>query len=65
MSETPLPQGDQKTVQVRAMFDAIAPRYEMVNRVMTLVWIRAGVAGRSVICASLGECSLGRRSGHR
>ncbi len=35
MSATPLPQGDEKTAQVRAMFDAIAPRYEMVNRVMT------------------------------
>jgi demethylmenaquinone methyltransferase / 2-methoxy-6-polyprenyl-1,4-benzoquinol methylase len=32
---TSLPQGDEKTTQVRAMFDAIAPRYELVNRVMT------------------------------
>ena len=30
-----LPTGDAKTEQVRAMFDAIAPRYDLVNRVIT------------------------------
>jgi demethylmenaquinone methyltransferase/2-methoxy-6-polyprenyl-1,4-benzoquinol methylase len=31
----PLPEGEEKARAVRAMFDAIAPRYDLVNRVMT------------------------------
>jgi demethylmenaquinone methyltransferase/2-methoxy-6-polyprenyl-1,4-benzoquinol methylase len=30
-----LPQGEEKARAVRSMFDAIAPRYDLVNRVMT------------------------------
>jgi len=44
----PLPQGEEKTRQVRAMFDAIAKRYELVNKLMTFGldarWRRKAVA---------------------
>ena len=43
-----LPTGDEKTARVRAMFDTIAPRYDLVNRLMTFgldqVWRRGTVA---------------------
>ena len=44
----PLPRGDDKVRAVRAMFDAIAPRYDLVNRIMTfrmdVGWRRKTVA---------------------
>jgi demethylmenaquinone methyltransferase/2-methoxy-6-polyprenyl-1,4-benzoquinol methylase len=34
-NDSELPQGDAKAGAVRAMFDTIAPRYDLVNRIMT------------------------------
>ena len=43
-----LPQGEDKRTAVRGLFDAIAPRYDLVNRVMTfgmdVGWRRRAVA---------------------
>src|SRR5829696_4461264 len=43
-----LPEGDEKARAVRDMFDAIAPRYDLVNRIMTfrmdVGWRRRAVA---------------------
>lgn len=53
-----LPQGDEKAAAVRAMFDTIAPRYDLVNRIMTfrmdVGWRRRAIrsldlASRSVV----------------
>ena len=46
----PLPTGDEKVVAVRSMFDAIAPRYDLVNRLMTF---RMDVGWRKKTIASL------------
>ena len=43
-----LPEGDEKVTAVREMFDTIAPRYDLVNRVMTfrldVRWRRTAVS---------------------
>lgn len=45
-----LPEGDAKVEAVRSMFDAIAPRYDLVNRIMTL---RMDIGWRKKTVASL------------
>ncbi|HEX5945518.1 MAG TPA: ubiquinone/menaquinone biosynthesis methyltransferase [Acidimicrobiales bacterium] len=45
-----LPQGDEKVTAVRGMFDAIAPRYDVVNRIMTF---RLDVRWRKLAVRSL------------
>ncbi|MFO7279391.1 MAG: ubiquinone/menaquinone biosynthesis methyltransferase [Thermoanaerobacterales bacterium] len=45
-----LPEGDEKVAAVRRMFDAIAPRYDLVNRIMTF---RLDVRWRRVAVRSL------------
>jgi len=68
--EPPLPQGEAKVRAVREMFDAIAPRYDLVNRVMTfrmdVGWRRATVralglsAGAVVVDVAAGTGDLCR-----
>jgi demethylmenaquinone methyltransferase / 2-methoxy-6-polyprenyl-1,4-benzoquinol methylase len=59
MSNQPLPQGEEKTARVRSMFDAIAPRYDMVNRLMTFgldqSWRRQTIAA---LALPPGSCLL-------
>jgi demethylmenaquinone methyltransferase / 2-methoxy-6-polyprenyl-1,4-benzoquinol methylase len=46
-----LPEGEEKVEAVRSMFDAIAPRYDLVNRIMTF---RMDVGWRRKTVRSLG-----------
>ncbi len=55
--DAPLPQGEEKVRAVRAMFDAIAPRYDLVNRVMTF-GMDVGWRRRSVRALGLAPGSL-------
>ena len=49
--DEPLPQGAEKVAAVREMFDTIAPRYDVVNRIMTF---RLDVSWRRETADSLG-----------
>jgi demethylmenaquinone methyltransferase/2-methoxy-6-polyprenyl-1,4-benzoquinol methylase len=73
-----LPQGDEKRAAVRSMFDAIAPRYNLVNRVLTFGldagWRRRCVRelrlgpGATVLdlaCGTGDLCLELERAGHR
>jgi demethylmenaquinone methyltransferase/2-methoxy-6-polyprenyl-1,4-benzoquinol methylase len=73
-----LPQGEAKAKAVRAMFDAIAPRYDLVNRIMTfrmdVGWRRKAIRSlalppRAVVldlaCGTGDLCRELERSGQR
>lgn len=73
-----LPEGDQKVEAIREMFDTIAPRYDLVNRIMTFRldtrWRRRAVrdlalpAGSTVLDLASGTgdlCIDLERAGHR
>ena len=51
-----LPQGEEKQRAVRSMFDAIAPRYDLINRIMTfrmdVGWRRKAVRSLALPSAS-------------
>ena len=54
---TPLPTGDEKVRVVRSMFDRVAPRYDLVNRLMTFGldrgWRRSTVKAMALPAGSL------------
>lgn len=52
-----LPEGDEKVQAVRSMFDAIAPRYDLVNRIMTFR-MDVGWRRRTVRTLDLGPGSV-------
>lgn len=69
-ADQPLPTGEDKTRSIQAMFDVIAPRYDMVNRLMTfrmdVGWRRRTVSalglvpGSSVMDLACGTGDLAR-----
>ena len=76
--DRPLPEGDEKARTVRRLFDTISPRYDFVNRVMTLGmdvgWRRRTVrelalpAGSRILDLACGTGDLCREllaAGHR
>lgn len=76
--ERALPRGEQKRAAVESMFDRIAPRYERVNRVISLgldrAWRRraltelalpAGAIVLDLACGTGDLCRELRASGHR
>ena len=78
MTPAPLPLGEEKTARVRSMFDAIAPRYDLVNRLMTFgldqQWRRETIAALALpenallldVACGTGDLSrLARRKGYR
>lgn len=74
-SDEPLPTGEDKTRSVQAMFDTIAPRYDLVNRVMTfrmdVGWRRRAISalalppGATVLDLASGTGDLARELARR
>lgn len=73
-----LPQGDEKRTAVRSMFDSIAPRYDLVNRLMTfrmdVGWrrttleslaLRPGSTVLDLACGTGDFCVELEQAGHR
>lgn len=74
----PLPQGEEKARAVRGLFDTVSPRYDLVNRVMTLGmdvgWRRravrelrlpGGALVADLACGTGDLCRELQRSGYR
>ncbi len=57
LGDGPLPVGEDKAARVREMFDAIAPRYDLVNRILTfrldVRWRRRAVSDLGLAQGSL------------
>jgi demethylmenaquinone methyltransferase/2-methoxy-6-polyprenyl-1,4-benzoquinol methylase len=77
-SRQALPQGPEKVAAIRSMFDAIAPRYDLVNRVMTfgldIRWRRRAVRALGlppgslivdIACGTGDFCRELQRAGYR
>ncbi|CAN5499428.1 MAG: ubiquinone/menaquinone biosynthesis methyltransferase [Iamia sp.] len=73
-----LPTGEEKVRAVRVMFDTIAPRYDLVNRIMTFrmdvgwrrrtvrsLWLPVGSTVLDLACGTGDLCTELVRSGHR
>lgn len=78
MTANALPQGDEKVAAVRDMFDRIAPKYELVNRLITfgldahwrsIAMKRLGLPINALIldlaCGTGDFCRLLQKHGHR
>ena len=76
--DQPLPEGERKREMVRKMFDSIAPRYDLVNRVMTFgmdvgwrettvesLGLPAGSLVLDLACGTGDLCRILEAAGHR
>jgi demethylmenaquinone methyltransferase / 2-methoxy-6-polyprenyl-1,4-benzoquinol methylase len=61
MAGSPLPPADAKATEVRRMFGAIAPRYDLLNHLLSLNRDRAWRRGRWTACSAAARGRLPRR----